>query len=76
MDRSQTQLLVRKERISIKFDKNILIRNKIPDIFDVDTTPPKSKTFRVQTIDVSVQRSTTIHCSPQSDSLGVHSKNR
>lgn len=43
MDINQVQSMVDKESISHKFDNNIFIRNKIPNTFDVDTTPPKKK---------------------------------
>lgn len=53
-----------KESVSLKFDKNIAIRNKIPNTLDVDTTPSEQRTFKgpVPTFRDPVLRSMTIHC--------------
>lgn len=48
MTTSQTQSMFHKERISLKFDMKIPIRNKIPNPYTlkVDTTLLEQRTFR------------------------------
>lgn len=68
MDISQTQLMVPKESIFLKFDKNNSYSKRNSKYSQVIMIPLEQRTFRdtVPTFGNPVQRSITIHCESQS----------